>query len=473
MSRLLSGLMCLILLQFGLLAQNGYKELLLEGDKLLNKRPPDVLNARMKYLEALNKEKNDPEVYIKIAITFIYAKDERSANMNLDQGLKLFKEGKSNMKAILTYYKGMVKEFVPPDTKDTNKIKKHFSEAIRYYLESLDYLEVPVFRWNDFDFSKVNIYNDVGRVSMMINDAENGKKYFQLCLDAIGADKDNKYYTISHFGLAQIYKFVGILDSSVHHFNKVLEVDPKNINALSELYGMYFDAGDYDKGFIVVNRIDSMMSVTYDALMKRKDAPKDSIQYIANIIYNTKMEKGHLKFNSKSYEESLNFYAEAYKYKKNKKLIELLKKMTILNELSKNGWMPVVKDAQFIKHGNEYFFYSPAELKTNPDSSVTATIKSVVTADVDLNMLNVFQSEFDQTAPDNIDKVLKSKYGQNEYNWTFVCGKNDFVQNFEKKFDPTGKDVSKPNSSKPVNKTATSDSFELDILKFLCRAAGK
>lgn len=472
MRRFLSGIIFLSLFQLALLAQVGYKDLLAEGDKFLNKRPPDVLNARMKYLEALGKETKEPEVYIKIAITFIYAKDERSANLYLNDGLKLFGQGKSNMKAILTYYKGMVKEFIPPDSKDTNKIKNHFKEAIKFYLESLDYLETPTYTWNDFEFSKVNVFNDVGRVSMMINDAENGKKYFKMCLDEIGADKANRYFLISHFGLAQIYKYLGVSDSAVYHFNTILENDPRNINALSELYGLYFDLGDYDNGLKVVNRIDSMMTDVYSDLMKRKDAPKDSIGYISNILYNTKMEKGHLMFNSKKYEESLAFYADAYQYKKNNKLVELLKKMTILTELSKKGYMPVVKDAAFIVKGNEYFFYDPTSLKINADSSVTVTLRSVVTGDVDLNMVNVFTTEMDQTAPDKIDKVLKTKYGQNEYSVMITCGKNTYVQNSEKKFDPTGKEVTKAGSGKPVNKTAAADSPDQHILMFICRAAG-
>ncbi|GMU89715.1 MAG: hypothetical protein AMXMBFR49_19220 [Chlorobiota bacterium] len=472
MRRFLSGIIFLSLIQMALLAQGGYKDLLAEGDKFLNKRPPDVLNARMKYLEALGKETKEPEVYIKIAITFIYAKDERSANLYLNDGLKLFGDGKSNMKAILTYYKGMVKEFIPPDTKDTNKIKNHFREAIKFYMESLEYLDAPSYTWNEFEFSKINVFNDVGRVAMMINDADMGKKYFKMCLGEIGADKSNRYYLISHFGLAQIYKYLGVSDSAVFHFNTILENDPQNINALSELYGLYFDFGDYDNGLRVVNRIDSIMTGVYSGLIKRKDAPKDSISYISNILYNTKMEKGHLMFNSKKYDESLAYYAEAYPFKKNKKLVELLKKMTILTDMSKKGYMPVVKDAAFIVKGNEYFFYDSSSVRINPDSTLSVTLRSVITGDVDLNMVNVFNTDPDQSAPDKIDKVLKTKYGQNEYTLTITCGKNDYVQNSEKRFDPAGKDISKPGSGKAVTKTATPDSPDQHILMFLCRAAG-
>lgn len=73
--------------------------------------------------------------------------------------------------------------------------------------------------------------------------------------------------------------------------------------------------------------------------------------------------------------------------------------MSILSEMAKKGWMPCVKDAKFVTNGNEYFFYSTSELKVNQDSSVTATLKSIITADVDLNMVNVFQPEPDGTAP--------------------------------------------------------------------------
>ena len=472
MRKLLSGILFLTLFQMAIIAQGGYKELLTEGDKFLAKRPPDVLNARMKYLEALGKETKDPEVYIKIAITFIYAKDERSANLYLNDGLKLFSAGKSNMKAILTYYKGMVKEFIPPDTKDTNKIKAHFKEAMKFYLESLDYLETPTFTWNDFEFSKINVYNDAGRVAMLISDAENGKKYFKLCLDEIGANKQNRYYLISHFGLAQIYKYLGVTDSAVYHFNTVLQDDPHNMNALSELYGLYFDIGDYDSGLAVVNRIDSMMTSVYNGFIARKTAPKDFVSYVANILYNTKMEKGHLMFNSKKYNLSLDYYAEAYKFKKNKKLLDLLKKMNILTEMSQKGYMPVVKDAAFILRGNEYFFYDPASVKINADSSVTVTLRSVVTGDVDLNMVNVFNAELDPAAPDKIDNVLKTKYGQNEYSFTVTCGKNDYMQNYEKRFDPTGKEITKTGAGGAVKKTATVDSPDQNILKFICRAAG-
>jgi hypothetical protein len=185
------------------------------------------------------------------------------------------------------------------------------------------------------------------------------------------------------------------------------------------------------------------------------------------------MEKGHLKFNSKDYAKTLKYYIEAYKYKKNRKLIELIRKMSILSDMSNKGWLPCVKDAKFITNGNEYFFYSATELKRNQDSSLTSLIKSIVTADVDLNMSNVFQSEYDATAPDNIEKVINSKYGSNEYSWSFMCGKSDFTQNFVKKFNPNGKETTKANDLKPVRKSASADSFELDILKFLCRAAEK
>jgi tetratricopeptide (TPR) repeat protein len=472
MQKFLKGLLFITVVQFSLIAQTGYQDLMNQGDQALNKRPPDIMTARLKYLEARDLEKNNPEAYIKIAITFIYSKDERSANYNLDEGLKLFGEGGSNMKAIFTYYKGMVKEFVPPDTKDTVKIKKHFLEAISFYLKSLEYLEVPSFTWNNFEFSKVNVYNDAGRVYMMINDADNAKKYFNMCLAELGNNTQNSYYSISHFGLAQINKYLGLTDSAIINFNKVLEIDPSNLTALSDLYGLYFDAGDYENGFIVVDRIDSMTTLKYNDLIGRKDASKDSLQYVTNILYNTKMEKGHLKFNSKLYDESLKYYAEAYPFKKNKKLVELIRKMSILSDMAKKGWMPCVKDAKFVTNGNEYFFYSPSELKINQDSSITATLKSIITADVDLNMVNVFQPEPDATAPDKIDKVLNSKYGSNEYNWTVVCGKSTYTQNFEKKFDPSGKETTKPAGAKSVEKTAANESFELDLLKYLCRAAG-
>lgn len=182
---------------------------------------------------------------------------------------------------------------------------------------------MPTFTWNNFEFSKVNVYNDAGRVYMMINEADNAKKYFNLCLTELGENTGNSYYSISHFGLAQINKYLGLTDSAIINFNKVLAIEPTNLTALSDLYGLYFDAGDYENGFIIVNRIDSMTSLRYNDMISRKDASKDSLQYVANILYNTKMEKGHLKFNSKLYDESLKYYVEAYPFKKNKKLVEL------------------------------------------------------------------------------------------------------------------------------------------------------
>ncbi|KAB2909924.1 MAG: hypothetical protein LC102_11790 [Ignavibacteriales bacterium] len=473
MRKFFSSTVFLLFFHSFLFAQGGYKDLMNEGDSYLNRNPPDVMMARMKYLQALSKETNDPEVYIKIAITFIQGKDERSANLYLNDGLKLFPEGKSNMKAILTYYKGMVKEFIPPDTKDTNKIKKHFSEGIKYYLESLDYLETPSFTWNDFEFSKVNVFCDVGRLYMMINDAENGIKYFNLCLQEMNGDKNNRYYDIANFGLGQIYKFLGSSDSAVVHFNNILANEPGNLNALSELYDLYFNTGKYDEGFAVVSRIDSMITKVYNDLIQRKNAQKDSVNYFGNILYNTKMEKGHLMFNAQKFDESVKFYKEAYKLKKSKKLLSVLKKMTILSEMSQKGFVPVVKDGLFISKGAEYFFYIPSELKQNADSSYNAAVTSIITGGVDMNLSNVIESSYDASAPDNPDKEIALKYAKNEYSLTFKCGNNNYTQNFVKKFNSAGKNISTSADGKPVSLTAKPGSAEQEILMFLCRAAGK
>jgi tetratricopeptide (TPR) repeat protein len=211
-----------------------------------------------------------------------------------------------------------------------NAIFGQYGQAIRDYNECLTYKR-----------NSAAIHYMLSSIYLNAGDIESAEKYAD---SAVFYDRtDNKWYLLH---LANIYNFQNKIDSSINIYEKLVILEPKDLDIKYKLALMYEQVEEYDKALLILKEIEEIIGVNENILISRH-----------KIYGKTGREKEaveQLKLAIEYYPENYNllglmaeYYADIGNYELAEKYYNIL-----LNEDPENN-KTQVSYAEFLRENNE------------------------------------------------------------------------------------------------------------------------